>query len=337
MDVNRREFVQMASLGAGTALANGYTAEATSLPPEATPGQLPPVAAADLKQLKLTIWGSCVYVFSNSYKQLDVAFMANTNVKPDVYGVNQNIRHVPMMEMVNARVVNGAVTIKDGHWMLPGGNIFIEPESLDGARDLEIVGLAEETKCPVNVEQNPNYQLSGFSYIPQLKAQGGSIVPQTWRNRATTYINLTKGKIDAIKPLTGAGDISEWDMRYKHDGTPISKQVVTNTTLYTVPLKTPSVKFNVAGQLVEIAVVDTSKTWELILRAGPHIVVSTPLDPNNKLHHFEALYHLFEPIPEHQNRGALYLTKRCDGKLLPTEPKGDPFPGDLCPGAFVSI
>jgi hypothetical protein len=326
MGIKRREFVQIASVAATAGLLGACRKE----PQPAAPA---PKQTASALQFEMKIWGSCLYVHTNGYKHLDLSFMTGTAVPNTM-----NIDHVPDVELTNARVKSGTLTYENGRWRLPKGVISIDPSSYaKDATDLEVVGYGQseaDAKCPDPSEME-TYKLSGFGYIPKLRAEGVKINEQTWRDRITTRIPLTKGRIDvAERPIEIPGDLASWKMT--GPGQMVTDaQVVTSTTHYTVGLDNASITFVLGdGSKVVLEPDDEEAPISVVLRAGP-VGGGSSVDQDGRLKHFGALYHIYEKAPELAARGELYLYERCFPKVLAK--KGDPYPGDFCPGARVTI
>jgi hypothetical protein len=334
MGIKRREFVQIASVAAAAGVLGACRKNPQPDPqpnPQPDPQPAPRKQTASAPQFEMTIWGSCLYVLTNGYKQVDLSFMIDTKVPNTM-----NIDHVPDVELTNARVKSGTVTYENGRWRLPKGVISIDPTSYaKDAGDLEVVGYGQsekDAKCPRPEESD--YKLSGFGYIPKLRAEGVTINPETWRDKIWTRIPLTKGRIDAIRPITIPGDLASWKMTGPGQTT-TDAQVVTSTTQYTVGLAEAWITIVLGdGSKVVLEPVDDEKPIAVVLRAGP-VSDESSVDDKGRLKHFGALYHIYEEAPELEARGELYLYERCFPKVRFKD--GDPYPGDFCPGARVTV
>lgn len=363
MDIKRRTFIQAASVGAAGIIAPRVLGDSVDGGPhDATAAQQS--AQQKPNMLEMKIWGSCLYVFSKDGKQLELAFFGGSTAS-----TCHTLTHRPQLVIDNGEVreKTGEVDVDEdtGIWRLPPGEIRISTSSLETQPPLRAPLGDQATACPLKPKASEDfkYSLASLAYVPRLRAQSGSL--NGWRKRATTRIVLTSGELTAVAPHKVPGDIA--DMELIGPASHTTNQIVTDTTMYSLPMRSRAVTFSFdnengsKGSITIEAIVD--EPLRLVIQAGPESTgTEAALTAGTRLPHWCALYSAFDKMPAEADRAELRIKKFCfpdeERKTIRTtraarvsrsarsraardtmmaRSVSGPTPGDLCPGAIIVL
>ena len=330
MKSDRRTFIQIAALGtAGLVAGCERQADkpATATPP--TPAAAPPRTGATLK---LTLWGSCLYAFSNQGKQLDVAYLT---ADPKVPGCAFT-PHKPMLMFPpeGGRIVTAETTVAVGtDGELPPGVYRMASSSLGAqATALSAIGLGDApADCPAQGQK-----LESLGFVPTLMAPKSS--PASWQKRFGTRIIFDRGEVRARAPFDDENRLARWIV--KGPGGASKPVFFTDALELTLPLAGDVVTFESEdNKRLTIGASGNPAVITAWLMAHPRATAGEALLRGEKEPHFCALYGAFDPMPAEKDRAEIYLEDWCTVPGGPSARSGAArfSPGKYCTGGKIIL
>jgi hypothetical protein len=292
----------------------------------AQPGSAQSLQGANLATIKF--WGSCLYVFSDEGRTVEVVFLRSAAV-PDCAAP----AHDPRVDLSRARV-GGSSQIRIDT-ALPPGVFTVDPESLASTAPLQAVGYNDPSRenCPASAAD-----LESLAHVPLLQASGSTFNRAALAANALTILRFTNGRMTGAEPRDGGYRAATiWELRGPTGAAP-QRIVVTDTVSLQLPLRGNQLVLVRESDRQRLVFEASNGTFEVVMEANP----SDPghaanLQPGERAPHYCLLYGAFDPPPALTNRRELHYVGPCVPAAAAPGPHGMFSPGKFCTGAKVIV